>query len=75
LAPNLRSFVDELHSVSDGFDEEEEASAKSILVAAIVLGMIAFHESRLIHRDLKSTKLLLDDEHRRRISDFRSNLD
>jgi serine/threonine protein kinase len=74
LAPNLHSFVDDFHSVSDGFDEEE-ASAKSILVAAIVLGMIAFHEFRLIHRDLKSTKLLLDDDHRRRISDFRSNLD
>jgi hypothetical protein len=49
LAPNLHSFVDELRSVSDGSDEEEEASAKSILVAAIVLGMIAFHESGLIH--------------------------
>jgi serine/threonine protein kinase len=48
-------------------------TAKSIVVAGIVLGMIAVHESGFIHRDLKPSNILLDDDHRPRISDFGSS--
>jgi serine/threonine protein kinase len=50
-------------------------TAKSIVATGIVIGMAFVHKSKIIHRDLKPSNVLLDADHRPRISDFGSSRD
>jgi serine/threonine protein kinase len=52
-----------------------DGTAKSIVVAGIVRGMRAIHDSGIIHRDLKPSTVLLDAARRPRICGFGSNRD
>jgi serine/threonine protein kinase len=46
------------------------ATARSISVAGIVIGMIYIHAQKVLHKDLKLGNIVLDDEHRVKITDF-----
>jgi serine/threonine protein kinase len=46
---------------------------KAINIVQIVLGMEFIHSKKFIHRDLKPTNILLDDDHSVKISDFGSS--
>jgi serine/threonine protein kinase len=52
-----------------------DGTAKSIIVAGIVEGMMKIHAAGVIHRDLKPSNVLLDADHRPRICDFGSSRD
>jgi serine/threonine protein kinase len=49
------------------------STRKAVMVAEIVIGMKYIHCEGLIHRDLKPTNILVDDDHNAKISDFGSS--
>jgi serine/threonine protein kinase len=55
-----------LHSSVGGLD----ATQKTIVALGVACGMEFFHSKRLIHRDLKSLNILLDEDGHPRIADF-----
>lgn len=45
-------------------------SQKTLIAMGIAYGMISVHQSQIIHRDLKSSNILLDENYLPKISDF-----
>jgi serine/threonine protein kinase len=64
-----------LHDVLESNPLWFTGTAKSIVAAGIVIGMISVHKMRIIHRDLKPSNVLFDTDRRPRISDFGSSRD
>jgi serine/threonine protein kinase len=64
-----------LHDVFESNPLWFTGTAKSIVAAGIVIGMISVHKMRIIHQDLKPSNVLFDTDRRPRISDFGSSRD
>jgi serine/threonine protein kinase len=65
------SLSDALTAHAPWWDE----TAKSIVITGVVEGMMTIHAAGVIHRNLKPSNILLDPDHRPRISDFGSSRD
>jgi serine/threonine-protein kinase TNNI3K len=73
--PKLATYFMEAGSLADALRSSPSwftPTRKSIIIVGIVIGMIYVHESGFMHRDLKPSNILLDGNHRPRISDFGS---